>query len=89
MVWLRTSLGYLSVSAVFSILGTSGVHSFPLPSQEQHGGNFTLGAILSWAIPAQGSPVNAPPGISKKWIMKDTKVETGFAESCLTHLTLP
>ena len=59
MVWLRASHGYLNASALSSILGTSGVH----PSQEQHEGNFTLGAISSWATLAEGSPVNAPSGI--------------------------
>lgn len=63
MVWLRASLGYLSA---LSILGASAVHPFPPPSQEKNGGNFTLQEISSWAIPAQGSPVDAPSGISKK-----------------------
>lgn len=66
MVWLRASLGSLSESTISSILGTSRVHPFPLPSQEQHGDNFTLGVISSWAIPAQSSAVNVPSGISKK-----------------------
>jgi len=87
MVWLRVSHGCLS--ALSSVLGTSGIYPFPLPSQEQRGVSFTLGEISSWAIPAKVSPANASSGISKKWIMKDTKVETQFVKSCPIHLTLP
>lgn len=66
-----------------------GLHLFPPPIQEQHGDTFTPGAISSWATPAQGSSVNASSRISHKQIIKDTEVQTGFAESCPIHLTVP